>query len=217
MSTHILRPSTRILSIGAPGLRIVQPGGGAVVDWSQWFDHLWIAKGAASLDASYTDHVGTQTLGVGVAPTLSADGWVFAGAGYLTCENPAASNWSYMMRVSGVSIGYMVGFGVGVPVRIYRIYNRGYFSNYASSPERAFSGTGNVAMSDRSCYVDDVLVATLAAASGTNLGGNMFIGAYNQWGAPSDYLTGTICAFGIKHGPLTTEQLTAAYTAMAAL
>lgn len=221
--TTILRPGQRILNIPGIGVstsrRAVASAAG--VDWSQWFDHVWIAKGAASLAASYASMVGSTTLTEGAAPTLEAGGWLFSGTYLLTGLIPT-SDWTMMVQYTGANSpsGILCGTSIGNS------------PNYFISPDtgtwagRVFYGhnggtyvapahpAGNLCVAGANAYRDGVADGALSAWSGTN---SMQIGI-GAAGDGSNLIYGaTVVAFGLAPSTLNATQVALAHAAMAAL
>ena len=201
---------------GAVGVGLARQRGGAAagVDWSAWFDHFWLAKGAASLAASYNDLVGSQTLTVGVAPTLGANGWVFTGAQYLNTLLSALDGWTAICRV--VSPNGDPPFGCRNPW--FGVFARNGAKNDYYYHYTAKTGSSNgsadmvVAITKNAGYLNGSLDATWSATlSGA---GSITIGRENT-GAFA--YSGSIPAIGIKKSTLNGTQIADASTAMAAL
>lgn len=77
----------------------------AVIDWSQWFDHAWLFKGAETLDDGMLDLVGSQELSQYGVNWNAVDGAIFDGATSYIETNlvPQMSPlWTVMVRFSGV-------------------------------------------------------------------------------------------------------------------
>jgi hypothetical protein len=224
----IFTPGRRVLTLPHTGVQIHQRAGGAVapaVDWSQWFDHCWVAKGAADLAASYTDLVGSQTLTPSpyyAAPALGADGWDFSGSERLHTGLTPTRTWSVIARIVNASVSSgnptVVGCeGGGTTWRIILItdwweQNGGSEVSYGAHPAAAVVG-----MTGAKIYLDGTPVATIAPAADV---ADVYIniGACGTGGNFCAYrFTGTIVACGIKAGALTDTQVADASAALAAL
>jgi hypothetical protein len=207
-----------------PGLAVAAPSG---VDWSTWFDHCWVAKGAASLEAAYVDLVGDADLTAGTAPGLSADGLTFNGSDQylLTGVIPSVQNWSAFIRYSGLSGGVETLFGaysdaikllLQLNSTLMRVFNCIDDVNLVDNSPAL--GSGVYGFAGLTPYRDGVAESNLISSVGDSAGDiEIYIGALNYNGSPIQHAPMTVQAFGIKAATLNETQVAAACAAMAAL
>ena len=188
---------------------VAQAGGagGGVVDWSTWFDHFYIAKGAASLAASYADLVGSNTLVAGSAPSsdLTA-GWIMNGTAYLRTNLLPAANWSALVLYSDATANdvYLLG-AVGTGTNDFRLVTRAFAdalrwfyanSNKTGAPNHTSGVMGLVGPTG---YYNGVAqVSSIGTFTGT--GDEIYLGAHNNGGTPNFAGTSKIQAVGFKAG-----------------
>lgn len=216
-----------IAARGAVSAGLAAKAGGAAapagMDWSQWFDHCWVAKGAASLAASYADLVGAQALTTAAAPTLDANGWVCNGStSYLDSGISIGPDeigiWSVMVQfVAGsAAAGFYTAVGayhLNITPNWYAYLvtaaNGGGYS-YLS----AYMTAGNYCVAGLAAYRNGASDGALAGGD-QSYTSNLWIGA-NSYG-PGQFYAGTIVAVGVKHAILNATAVAAAKAAMAAL
>lgn len=210
---------------GAVGVGLATQRGGSVaagVDWSQWFEHLWIGKGAVSLSASYNDLVGSQTLTVGAAPTLGSNGWHTTGSQWLdTGINPTSGGSLMVQFANGAEsggqgiVGALIGgyFALGSYWYGDAIYYANGSTESAASPKML---SGNLAFAGLKVYRDGVYSHTM---SGWNQAGSgsYYIGGLHTSGGPQFTFSGDIIAVGVTSATLTDQQVADARVAMASL
>lgn len=193
----------------------------AGVDWSVWFDHLWIAKGAASLAASYVDRVGTTTLTEGVTPTLVAGGWLFGGT-YLKTGLVPNGDWMMMVQYvgGGDPSGTICGTNLATAPRFTISPNTsgwagrvqyGYNSVSYVAPQLA---AGNLCIAGATAYRNGASDGALSAWSGTNA---IEIGIGSGGDGSGAWYGGPVVAVGLKATTLSAAAVAAAMAAMAAL
>ena len=203
-----------------PGLAAASGG----VDWSQWFDHCWVAKGAASLAASYSDLVGSQTLTATGSPTWSAAGWAgFTIADYLHTGIIPAAGYTIMARGSGGStsnnyclIGSLNGFNAGLV--LHAGTGKRFWHGTSSTTISGNLTAGVLAMAGQTGYVNGVSVGTVGNTTFSGALVEMLIGARNRNDSTTDVpWPGTIEVVGIKLAVLDASAVAVASAAMAAL
>ena len=178
-------------------------------------------KGAASLDASYTNlaNPGTYDAKLGVAPTWNAtDGWIFDGISQtLKPGYTSQSNHTFIVRFSGAAntngnLFYSEGGGA------HRIAPRwaGLYVNYKYSSNDSnvspILTDGILATAGTKAYRNGVDEGITLDNSGA--GGQIWIAS--KYGTDAFYAV-KIQAFAIYNTVLSQEQMTALNTAMAAL
>ena len=219
--TTMLRPGQRMVHLPGIGVRTSRRAVSAASGWAAWFDHFYIAKGAADLATSYTDLVGSQTLTAGVAPStdLSA-GWIMNGSAYLKTGLQATATWSMLCLYSDATANdvYLCG-SRGTNIEFF-LYTRAFANTL-----RWFYGNGNKTSTPNQTSGVMGLVGSTGYHNGTSLvtsigtftgtGVEIYIGASNNGGTPSFAGTSKIQAIGFKAGLIT--DVSGASTAMAAL
>jgi hypothetical protein len=194
----------------------------AGVNWSQWFDHFWLAKGAASLAASYTDLVGAQTLTTSAAPSLVTGGWSFNGSTFLDTGVQPAGTASVLVRfttdtTTNVSLfgarnsgsnGWILQSADGVGDN--RLWDNG--GRVIVSPR---SAGGVMGFSGKKAWFDNGSPGTISAGSTTSTR-VVYIGGFNNNGSLAGAAS-VIAAVGIRWAELSDAAMTAAAAAMAAL
>lgn len=190
-------------------------------------------KGAASLEDSYVNlaNPGTYNAVVGVAPTLSADGWVFGGTSYLVNGLNLTSNSPKQLTViikyranSGASLGVVLGASnSGDWIQISHdeankktLYHNGLNINITSSTTTGFT---IAAISGTKAYCNGSrLDGTFTAGTGNTNGHKLTIGCRNVHGGlevtPSNYFPGTVSAFFYTRSVLSEAQVLSVMTAM---
>jgi hypothetical protein len=223
---------------GIHGAGMTSHGGGAAVLGAvenDWWDPngeglcVWAAyqpKGAASLAASYTDLSGNgNDAGVGVAPTWDAvNGWKFDGASqYLTTTFTPQNDQSQSMIVqytNDSSSGCVAGMQQAADCRFDLFPNRtnlviyGNGQNVNVAPGQV---TGNVAVAGNQGYRNGVAEGAAIGAYGQVPAWPVWIGCRNASGVPAYLDTVNVQAFAIYDCVLTSAQVSAVATAMAAL
>jgi hypothetical protein len=195
----------------------------AGVNWSQWFDYLWIAKGAASLAASYVDVVSSQSVTPVVAPTLGASGWVFAASAWMdTGLTWDSQSWSVAVFCASTSqwpFGCDNSSGaqrlgcIPVNVAVLRFSNCGELE----SAGQAALASGMVAMSGANGYRNATKIANGTIPAGTPPTPTIAIGGIKRGTGIVAAYTGTIAAFGFKKAGWTDANVGDIYDALAAL
>lgn len=204
-------------SVGA-GLATQRGGAAAAVNWSQWFDHVWIAKSAASLAASYIDLVGSKTLTTSAAPTLGADGWTFNGSTqYLNTGVVCSQRTSFGVRFSNATKQY----GVIVGEEWFWIVPKweGNIISYRRHPtggSAAPSISSGILFNCNDGGYQDGSLDLSWPDTGTPYGVPMYIGCKNAFDA-FFATNATVQIVVIKNGPLNAAAVEAASEAMAAL
>lgn len=169
----------------------------------------YAAKGAPGLSASYINLVspGTYDAALGVAPTLAENGWGFSNAQWLNTGIVPDSTWSVVVRVSGAIPDQDVILG-SLKTPNGRFYIRreptqslaAYGSAFSTVGGAVFSGV--LALCGNKFYINGVLVATVAG-TWQELGGfPIYIGALNQNGTATSFLTGEIAKVAIYNSTL---------------
>lgn len=214
----------RVMTIPAiMSVRHRAPAAAAAVNpYAAYFDHLWIAKGAASLAASYTDVVGTQTLTAPVAPTLGANGWVYTGTEYLDTGIGVTASYSVMVRCVTWS-----GFGsnpygaqVAVNGHAYRIQCQQaggsiLWINQSSTSESTGTVSDTVfTQAGLTPYRGTTAKTALTGITGTTR--TLLVGA-NNGSSVGQFFSGTIAAIGMKASTWDATAQAAAYALLAAL
>jgi len=229
MSVNILRPGSRILTLGDMGaMQIFGKGQGAANWWDPNNEDLcvWAAyqpKGAASLAASYTDLSGNgNDCFPGVAPTwTAADGWIFDSSQYLETTFVPQNDQSQAVLIqysNGVTANKYLfttadPFGDRLGCKVYELgTNMQYFNggtlNGAASPLAA----GNICISGNTAYLNGVAEpGSIPAYSGTPV--NVLKIGTDGGGTMPMYVQ----AFAIYYCTLTADQVAAVAAAMAAL
>jgi hypothetical protein len=203
---------------------------GAGVNWSQWFDHFWQAKGALSYAASLLDLVGAQNLveGNGAVPWAALTGWGFVAgsAQWLDTVLIPADNWSMLVQFANVvtASDWLCGsYDVGTPERFDIapndsgtdvIYGHGTAGNrnIVAPPHLA----GNLGVAGKQPYRDGLADGAAIAAGAGTYTRTIYIGDINSLAGRN--ITADIYALGIKKGPeLTAGEVAAAAAAMAAI
>lgn len=194
----------------------------AINPYAAYFDHLWIAKGAASLAASYADVVGVQTLAAGVAPSLAANGWGFTGTQYLDTGIGAQAAYSVMVRCTTWSGFGSNAFGATV------VTSGHQFRVQLQQAGGTVSWVNLTLVSESTGTVTDSIFSivgltpyrgTTAKAGMTGITGttrSLYIGAINGT-TISGYFSGTIAAIGTKAATWNSTEQAAAHALLAAL
>lgn len=141
---------------------------------------------------------------------------------YLTTGvNPNIPGWSMIVQWTGLTTAddrtiagvYQGGVTKGFLIQSRSAAVRSY--NGAPVDNAPALAAGNYAVVGKNPYRDGVLEGNTIGAGGADATIPIFIGALNLTGAPSQFASVTIAAFGLKFGTLTDVAATAA--AMAAL
>ena len=222
----ILRAGQRVLHVPGMGVRVssraVEAGG--AVDWSVWFDHCWIAKGAASLAASYADLVGSQALTTGNAPSWdTSTGWSFNGSSnYLdTGILWGAGTWSILVRFADYASGTTFA-GVN-NVTTLRIHKQGATARNYNNGSASLNNTvtshaaGVMGLAGSAAYFNGASDGTLSGSTGAVMVYPIYIGARNNSGTAGNFVNAKVLTVGIKAATLDASQMAAASAAMAAL
>jgi hypothetical protein len=189
-------------------------------------------KGAASLAASYINlaNPGTNNAVPGVAPSLSANGWVFTGTQYLKALTPTNATSVIVRFVNVTAVQNAVLFGYYNSNRHFELFpNRPDFNEigwaYGNSGGKNINGglsQGVAALTGGDQghgYVNGV-ESQWSIGDWTGVADDvLYIGARN-WALEGDidrYLRGTICAYAQYNTVLTAPKVAALTTAMAAL
>lgn len=217
-------------------------GGAAVlgvpgVDWSQWFDHFWQAKGAPDYATSLLDQVGAQNLveGNGAVPWNIVTGWGFVAAlaqwldtGLIDAN--VDQDWSVLVQYDNmIWIGNACLAGVFETVGanqgsiLIQTINPNSMStrnglrlNRADNAPQLLSG--NYGIAGRVPYRDGIVEVVLVPVGVETTTIPIWIGCNNINGGPGQHCTADIIAVGIKKGPaLTALQVAAAALAMSLL
>lgn len=196
----------------------------AGVDWSQWFDHVWVAKGAASLAASYTDLVGTKNLSTSAAPGFDTSyGWSMNGSSnYLdTGLLWDAGTWSILLAFTDYLGGTtFAGVNNSGMLRIHKqgLTSRNYNNKYAALTNTVSShSAGVMGLAGSTAYFNGSSDGTLTGDTGSVEYFTIFIGARNNGGFAGNFVNAKMQAVGIKKATLDAAQMAAASAAMAAL
>lgn len=235
MSITIIRPGTRILTVGSRGVRIMQPMGGA----APWFLSGGIAaanclvayqpKGAASLAASYINlaNPGTYDAAPVVAPTWDTiNGWIFNGTTqYLKIGAGLIPQNGYSMLIRYTNAAQNVAGVHDLPNGGFMhaaAYNTGHRWFYGSS-EIVLAGTiisGVILLSPTYCYYNGVQDADVSAHTWTQPTIDIIIGGRHfEFYGGSEMYNLFVCkvqALAIYNTNVAAQQA-ALYTAMAAL
>jgi len=229
MTITILRPSTRILTPGARGIRYAQPGGGAAPWWMAAGVTpiaAYQAKGAASYAASKVNlaQPGTYDATEGVAPSWdAATGWSFlkTSAQYLLALVPYPGNQTYsaVVRFSDADTSntnpIIASSETDTNMVIGNRWNPGVYligqGNSFITPAPALTA-GVLGVAGRSCYLNGLSVGDVPAKIATNSSLVTF-GRFFGIG----YGTSSIHAVAIYSAALNAAQMAAVSAAMAAL
>lgn len=219
MTITILRPSTRILTPGARGIRYAQPGGGAAPWWMAAGVTpivAYQAKGAASYAASKVNlaQPGTYNATEYVAPSWdAATGWSFNGTDQalrVSTINPGPSSSVIVSMVPqhttwGTYWGQLYSFGLRTNGSLF--YTQPGKITFAFASPVAFCGTK--VYSNAEYRVD---------FPGPTVNGRVFaLGAGGLYGTPLECAKCRIMAFVYFNTVLVQAQVTAITAAMAAL
>ena len=234
MTITIIRPGTRILTVGSRGVRISQPGGAAAIPWylsggipAANCVAAYNAKSAASLADSYVNlnAPGVNNAAPGVAPTwATGTGWTFNGSTqWLIVGSVVPTNnqtWSYIVRFSGASnTGSLGGTGTGSNpyISLQPFRGPGTGRSYSNGGELVFAGayaSGIMAVAGNACYINGApepgpIPTTAGVLPGFGIGRTHIGGTY---------IAANIQACAIYQTmPLSAAQVLAVSTAMAAL
>lgn len=183
-------------------------------------------KGAASLAASYVNlaNPGTYDAAPGTAPTFdTATGWTFDGSTqYLDSGVIPADGYTMIVRYANRTGGTcLAGTQNASTIRFWMRTHQtassrryGYGDNVQTVASAANSGV--MAMAGTNCYFDGVSEGTAGAwAAGTHY--SVYIGARNLVDTSGEFWAGDVCAVAIYDTTLTSDQVAAVSTAMAAL
>lgn len=184
---------------------------------------VWQAIGAYTQAESYynLDTIGTNDLSVGSAPTwAAASGWTFT-SDYLDtgitpasdytmiarCVNTGGSGRQHVMGSAATNANFRMDVGDGAAI------------TYGDSTSSTFAGDytdGVACMAASQFYFDGSLIGSVNGTfSGSPI--DIFIGAFNNAGSPSDPWPGTVQAAVIYNTTLTAAQIATISTQMAAL
>lgn len=233
MGITILRPSTRVLAIGTTGIRIIQPGGGALPWWmAAGVTPLvaYQAKGAASYAASKANLVnpGTYDATEGVAPNWSSGaGWSFNGSTQWLYVPGVVMNMSVptlrsmVIRVANGATGSGVYAHGGELFWISLTWFGSVSYRYTSIATAAPQATAGVfAITPSGGYRNGSLdVALTPSTFGLSTGIAIGTRATNAATPPavSGFVSGDVLAFALWDGTLDAAQVAATSAAMAAL
>ena len=207
--------------------------GGITWGWNEWWlaggvdpsdvFGAYNAKGAISYSDSLTNrnNPGVNNLITGVSPSWDASGWVFSGSEYLTTgfkpqngmtiifkTEPSASNYvlgengttsssNYWLRYDLTIFSFYYAFGITLEERVASsAYTNFTFAFTASDTQiKVFD--------DFHGLTETNTAPTLDTANARNL----FIGAINNGGTPTQFYTGSIEAIAIYNKSLTNAQI----------
>lgn len=208
---------------GAVTVHAPRSAAAAGVNWATWFDHFWLAKGAASLAASYVDLVGAADLTTAASPALGADGWEFNGSTqYLDTGVIPLCAGTVMVRFSNATSSDSIAV-VGANDPIYLIKPRAagdywviYWMANKSMGRTPPLSAGVLAVSNQQPYRNGSPDGK-PGDSGPDGAYSMYIGAMNNYRHPAWFFAGNVQAVGMKATSLTGAQVAAASAAMAAL
>lgn len=212
------------------------PASATVADWWTIAGQTCIAayapKGAADLTSSYINlaNPGTYNATPNVAPTLSADGWVFAATAnqWLDTGIIPANNQSYSMivRFTGLTAGwdsYLIGLQNGSGKYFFLASLRGSnLLQYGNGGVQSIGLTGglaagNVAVAGNKAYRNGADESVSIGAWSGSPTYTILIGA-NRYGESSyGYAKGTVCAAAIYSTTLSAADVAALTTRMNAL
>lgn len=217
---------------GVVGVSVMGGGAAAIagdVDWSQWYDHFWQAKGRTYVQ-SLLDRIGVQNLveGNGAIPHNVATGWGFVAAAAQWLDTGLVpvndQSWSVIIQYDNVIAANGVAVGCGNPAPLRQIYvqpNRAFappglgYGNQGALSVLPVLLSGNAGVGGAIAYRDGVPDGAIPLA-GVGALPTIYIGA-QHWAAVSIAFTTFDCiAVGIKKGPpLTALQVAAAAAEMA--
>ena len=204
------------LGLGASEPAAVESG----VPWSQWFDHCWIAKGAASQAASYNDLTGSQTLTTGTAPAWDGvNGWHnFDGlSAYLETGLTPATTWSVLIAFADAVNDTDNLYLFGMPyfyITPFRNAASGTKFSMGLVKDLLDGGTlsGVLGMAGQYAFKNGSNVGAIATGPSPTL--TIRIGMYSGLGL---FTKAKIYALGLTTSTLTDGQMAAASAAMATL
>lgn len=187
---------------------------------------VWLAKGAASLAASYVNLVspGTYNAAPGTAPELHANGWTANSSAFLkTGLVPAGTDWTIISRhisISNSTHGFFgVYHGATQCLLVRHIADNVNYYNGGSVYDNAGSFlSGVVAISGKNVYRNGVDTGNISAG-GTNPTAEIFLMCYNNGSgtATAKMQNGYLAGCAVWNSTLTPAQVLAVSTAMAAL
>lgn len=178
----------------------------------------YLAKGAASLAASYEDlTTESDDITPGSAPSWLAErGWIFDGSQYLVPDlGSPDEEWSVFIRYANATIvvqdseylagctdgsetcGIMFNNGFGS----HRHYNIGSSGNIGGTPTEGILG-----FAGKSTYINTVFDAADIPAGTDTISEDFYIGCLNNNGTPAQYFDGDIIAIAIYNEVLTDAQ-----------
>lgn len=225
-----------IAARGAVGAGLATKAGGAAggVDWSQWFSHFWLFKGAASQAASYVDVLASLTMTTTNAPTWSAAAGLTTNGSsqYMNIGFVPAANMSVMLQFTGAADGatgetslighyltsgarFQIGKQVNNPVAIFSFGSVLYVSPMIAAGNLALTGTTVSSIAYRNGIAETGSAGGFSATAYQTL----LLGARRREDSSSIdlYSAFTAVALGIRTTQLNASQMLAAATAMAAL
>jgi hypothetical protein len=208
------------------------PGGAvAGVDWSQWFDHCWVAKDAADLAASCTNLVGATTLTTTSAPSLNSKGWDLDGVSqFLLAPLLPHDTWTLAVRFANGSAQVAKTICGCAGWDAYRNryfylwpnYGAGSMFCHGLNTDQAYGSVitdGVIVMAGPHLYVDGIWLADGADSTpfAIDVGQGIGIGAQARVGDIIEFWAGTITAFAVRTSTLSPTDVVSASAAMAAL
>jgi hypothetical protein len=182
------------------------------------------AKGAASLNASYTNlaHPGTNDLSPITAPNWSTgSGWIFdAGNQYLTTGLLPAAGYSAILRITSASSGTPLANHNGVSTGLF-FYptsggNRVYANGDSSRLISGVVGSGTMAVAGLNCYLNGGGDGTIGGAN-VAAAYALYVGATNNAGTAANFFWGTLVAVAVYNIVLSASQVAKIHTALLAL
>lgn len=180
-------------------------------------------KQAASLAASYVNlaNPGTNNAAPGSAPTQAgATGWTFGGGQYLTTGIVPTSSYSMIIRFNGCNASTLIGTSTagGTTIFYMRILAASFrYANGATQDIAPTVSTGVFAMAGNQGYRNGTADGSTIATGASGVTQPIYIGALNNAGVASQFVTGDIYAAAIYNTTITAGQVAALYTAMQAL
>jgi hypothetical protein len=211
----IQRPGTRSIYLPGPdfGVEVRQPLGGAVPWWltggiaAANCIAAYQPKGAANLAASYVNfaHPGTYDAAPGVAPGWDTTiGWIFSIPKYLKTGIVPTLTYSMMVQFSGYTTGATAKALAGCyststqNFLIHAEMSAGFvgYWNGGSLTGSASMAAGNLCVAGKTGYKNGVIDGTIPAG-GTNNAIEIYIGALNGAGTPSQHTACNMQALAI--------------------
>ena len=222
--TMIFRPGVRMVM---PGATVVQPRGGAAVDW--WDPNgeslsvvaAYLAKGAASYAASKVNlaNPGTYdaTNGAGVPDWNTASGWTGTSGAvkYLDTGLFPTQDWTMLVQFANSSSNACCGVissGQRITIAPYSGANRTYYYGSVGRNVAGPTASGNMCVAGGNFYLNGSVDASPISSTFTCSNNARLVTAYGS----GSYI-GDVYAVAFYSGTLTPAQVATVAAAMAAL